>query len=249
MMESPQAVAERTERLTSPGPGLGERFAGYGVMGLPFRSGHYLALRRWPANPFGRPYHSVWHRDPEGVWVFYGDTPTDASCPRYFDAAIASASMADISIRWADPYRLVVEVGGLLEWSIGLRRTPATTLMTGAARLMSPAMWESRSLLAAMGRAAAPVLRAGRIRLSGTVPNGQWFKASPRQIWNVADSTAVLDGVDLGPPGLLPEQARLGDFWLPQRGIFWAGGTSLEEFDPNRHRAPRPAAQEIPSRR
>ncbi|MEO8517614.1 MAG: hypothetical protein ABI438_00425 [Dermatophilaceae bacterium] len=247
-MTTPQAAAERAERLTSPGPGPGERFAGYGVMGLPFRSGHYLALRRWPANPFGRPYHSVWHRDPDGRWVFYGDTPTDASCPRYFDAAIASAVMADISIRWAEPYRLVVEVGGLLTWNLELGRTPATTLMTSAARLMPRAMWDNRMVLAAMGRAATPVLRSGRIRLSGTVPNGQWFKASPRQIWNVADSTAILDGVDLGAPGALPEQARLGDFWLPQRGIFWAGGTTLEEFDPNRHRAPRPAAMQISTR-
>ena len=60
-------------------------------------------------------------------------------------------------------------------------------------------------------------------------------------IWSVADSTAVVNGVDLGQPGPLPEQARLGDFWLPQRGIFSVGETSLEDFDPSRHKAARPA--------
>jgi hypothetical protein len=244
MMTTPRAVAERTEQLSAPGPGRGERFAGYGVMGLPFRSGHYLALRRFPANPFGRPYHSVWHRDPDGTWVFYGDTPTDASCTRYFDAAITAASIADISLTWTGPSRLVVEVGGVLVWNIELERTAATALMTGAGRLMPRAMWDNGAVLAVMGRAAAPVLRAGRIRLGGTAPNGQWFKANPRLIWSVADSTAVLNGVDLGSPGPLPEQARLGDFWLPQRGIFSMGETSFEGFDPSRHQAARPADRE-----
>jgi hypothetical protein len=243
MSNSARAEAERTEQLNTPAPGRGERFAGYGVMGLPFRRGHYLALRRFPANPFGQPYHSVWHRDPDGTWVFFGDTPTSASCPRYFDAAISATSMADISITWSGPSVLTVEVGGALEWNIELQRTAATALMTGAGRLMPRAMWENRMVLAAMGRVAAPVLGAGRVRLEGTAPNGQWFKANPRRIWSIADSTAVLDGVDLGPPGPLPEQIRLGDFWLPQCGIFSVGETSFEEFDSSRHYSPRPATR------
>jgi len=210
-------------------------------MGLPFSSGHYLALRRFPANPFGRPYHSVWHRDPDGAWVFYGDTPTDASCPRYFDAAISSASMTDISITWTGPSQFTVEVGAVLVWHIELRSTPATALMTGAGRLMPRAMWDNRAVLAAMGRVAAPVLGTGRLKLAGTAPNGQWFKANPRRIWSIANSTAVIDGVDMGQPGPLTEQTRLGDFWLPQRGIFSVGETGFEEFDPSRHHAPRPA--------
>jgi hypothetical protein len=39
-----------------------ERFAGYGVMGLPFRSGHYLALRHFPASSIGPGFRAVWHR-------------------------------------------------------------------------------------------------------------------------------------------------------------------------------------------
>jgi hypothetical protein len=52
-----------------------ERFVGCGVMGFPFASGHYLALRYFPATSFSPGYRSVWHRDPAGVWTFYSTTP------------------------------------------------------------------------------------------------------------------------------------------------------------------------------
>lgn len=36
-----------------------ERFKGYGVMGLPFRSNHLLALRRFPKTSIGPAYNCV----------------------------------------------------------------------------------------------------------------------------------------------------------------------------------------------
>ena len=42
--------------------GDGERYAGYAIMGLPFRSGHVLAMRRSPASSIGPAYTSIWHR-------------------------------------------------------------------------------------------------------------------------------------------------------------------------------------------
>src|SRR5262245_16681413 len=41
-----------------------EYVRGWGVFGLPFDSGHYLALRVFPENAFA-PYRTVWHRVPE----------------------------------------------------------------------------------------------------------------------------------------------------------------------------------------
>jgi hypothetical protein len=58
------------------------------------------------------------------------------------------------------------------------------------------------------------------VRLQGTVPNGQHFQAAPRLVWAVTNSTALVGGHDIGPPGPLPHQDRRGDFWLPQRGLF-----------------------------
>jgi hypothetical protein len=45
----PRHLIQRIEETASLPSGSGERFAGYAVIGLPFRSGHVLALRRFPA--------------------------------------------------------------------------------------------------------------------------------------------------------------------------------------------------------
>jgi hypothetical protein len=72
-------------------------------------------------------------------------------------------------------------------------------------------------------RAAGTALRAGRVRLTGLAPNGQRFIANPSMIWLATDSTAIVRGVDLGEIGPAPEQARLRDFSIPQRGVFVVG--------------------------
>lgn len=43
-----------------------ERFVGFGVLSLPFASGHYLALRCISGAAFAPGYRSVWHRDAAG---------------------------------------------------------------------------------------------------------------------------------------------------------------------------------------
>jgi hypothetical protein len=58
-MREPAEYAGEIERDATLPAGSGERFSGYGVMGLPFRSGHILALRRFPASSIGPGYRSV----------------------------------------------------------------------------------------------------------------------------------------------------------------------------------------------
>jgi len=241
MTTDARAAAQATEARSGPLADGDERLAGYGVMGLPFASGHYLALRRFPANPFGAPYTSVWQRDPSGSWTFFTTAAPEASCPRFFSAAVDTVVRTPISLDWPTPSRLEV-IAGPLRWSMEVTGTPATAAMTAMSRIMPGAAWESAAVLAALSRFVRPVLAAGRIRLTGSVPNGQWFRAAPRVLLAVARSAASLDGADLGALGPLPRQARLGDFWLPQRGLFMVGGTVLEAFDPARHAAPRPAS-------
>ena len=89
--------------------GESERFAGYGVMGLPFASGHVLALRRYPASSIGPTYTSVWHRDPTGHWTVYTDVEPRLACGRYFGAALAASRQTEIVLRWIDAWNLVVE--------------------------------------------------------------------------------------------------------------------------------------------
>ena len=48
-MEAREIIRDIEESVSLPA-GRGERFAGYAVIGLPFRSGDVLAMRRFPAS-------------------------------------------------------------------------------------------------------------------------------------------------------------------------------------------------------
>jgi hypothetical protein len=215
-----------------------ERCIGFGVLGLPFASGHYLALRCIPAASFAPGYRSVWHRDPAGGWTFYATTPGQLSCARYLSSATSNdAVQCDIDVAWVTPWSLFIGIAGLLEWHLDIGATPSTRLMSGIAPRLPARAWTNRLTLGAIGRAAGPMLGAGQVRLSGTAPNGQRFMIALTRFWAVTCSRAVLRDEDLGPMGPLRPQARLGDFRAPQRGIFVVGGGHLETFDASRHHA------------
>jgi hypothetical protein len=84
-------------------------------------------------------------------------------------------------------------------------------------------LWTSDAVLALLGPVAGAALRAGSVELTGTAPNGQHFVANPLRVWLVAHAAAALGDTDLGPIGPLDQQAALGDFHIPQRGIFAIG--------------------------
>lgn len=226
-MQSPRTLVESVESNPVLPAGPEERFAGYGVMGVPFSSGHILALRRFPASSVGPGYTSVWIRDPAGVWTMHSTTDPGSSCPRYFGSALGSASTGAISLRWRDEYSFRVEVGApvALSWDVALAATPVTRLMSAVAGSVPERLWRSRTFLRVMGAVAVPVLGAGHIGLTGRAPNGQIFGARPRQLWFICESTAHLQGHTLGRASALPVQDRLGDFWIPQRGIFMIGSS------------------------
>jgi hypothetical protein len=234
---TPADAASAVLRNPTLPAGHDERFVGFGVMGLPFAGGHYLALRQFPATSFSPGYRSVWHRDPDGVWTFYATTPGPQSCARYFSSATArDAVQCDVDVAWLTPWSLVVEIPGLLRWQIELRATAATRLMSAVGRRLPARTWTSPAALAALGRVAGPLLRAGHIRLAGTAPNGQHFMIAPQQMWAVARSRAVLGGADLGDIGPLGHQPSLAGFRPPQRGFFVVGSGHFETLDPARHR-------------
>ncbi len=213
-----------------------ERFAGFGVMGLPFESGHYLALRQFPTASFAPAYLSVWHRDPAGNWTFYATTPAEQSCARYFSSATGNdAVQCDIDITWNTPWWFCVNIPGLLEWSVHMQSTFASRLLTKVAGLLPESAWTNRSMLGVIGRIAGMTLGAGDIRLAGAAPNGQRFMVAPKKVWVVSASRAVLRGEDLGPIGRLAEQATLADFRPPQAGICVIGTGHFENFDETAH--------------
>lgn len=224
-----QLAAEAEERRDPPA-GDGERFAGYGVMGLPFASGHVLAMRRFPASSVGPAYTSIWHRDPAGRWAFWQDQADHQACTRYFSAAAAETRRVAVELAWTADTTMRVAVPELdFAWTATMGSSPATRLLSAVGRVLPDRVWTNRRALSAMGSVAGAALGAGRVGLHGRVPNGQRFVANPLGIWLVADASARLAGEAFGPLGALDAQARLGDFWIPQRGVFALGRAF---FDP-----------------
>jgi hypothetical protein len=236
-MAEPKELVEKLEQGAELPRGKQERFVGYGVMGVPFTSGDLLAMRRFPASSLGEGYTSVWHRDPQGSWTFYSDVPPRLACPRYFGSAVAEAVVRDIKITWTGPRNLTVSIEDdpSLNWRLSLAETPATRLMNAVGGMLPDALWRKEAVLKPMGKAASLVLKAGRLRLTGQAPNRQRFIANPMLIWAIQSSTARMGDQDLGEVSPLPVQTRLGDFWLPQRGILAIGRAFFEPLDPARH--------------
>ena len=220
--------------------GPGERFAGWAVVGLPFETGHVLALRRFAASSVGPGYTSVWHRAPDGRWTMYVNVSPRCSCPRYFGRDVDRVVETEIVVSWAGPrtFRVVTGHAGFT-WNVVTSSSLATRLMNGLARVLPTGVLRSARTLRWLGRLAGPLLELGRFRLHGRVPNGHRFLALPQRLWHVSESTAVVEGVDIGAPGPLPRQARLGDFWIPRRGLL-ACGDSV--FHPATDATPPPSA-------
>jgi hypothetical protein len=229
-------LAARLDQTPEVPAGNEERFAGWGVMAVPFVSGDILAMRHFPASSLGHGYTSVWHRDPSGAWTFWTDQEPLEACPRYFGSALKHSVKCPITVRWTGPHTLEVEIPTAdLRWTLELRSTASTLLMNGLGAITPERLWHSPRALDYMGKLAGHLLHAGRLCLSGHAPNGQSFLANPRRVWTVKASSASLGGRDLGAIGPVPEQAHLADFWIPQRGLFAIGTSYFEPADPSRH--------------
>lgn len=235
MVSAREAVlaAERQAKLL---PGTTERFSGWGVMGLPFRSGDVLATRRFGASSIGPGYTSVWYRSPEGEWTFYADVPPEMACPRFFGSAVARAVVSPITIEWtaADSLHVDVPEGGL-SCDIVVAPTAASRAMNIVAASFPEWAWRNPRTLGLTARMAGPILGAGRLSMAGKSPNGQSFIANPRKVWVVRSARLRVGDRETDRPGPVTPQAQLGDFLIPQRGLLAIGNTAFEPLDPSRH--------------
>lgn len=220
---SPRQAVEAQVAARALPSGDDERFAGYGVMGMPYETGHYLALRDMVASSVGPAYRALWHRTPSGDWTIHSTVAPELSCGRYFASATAVSLVPKIEVQWHDDYTLSVAIGDELSWRIELASTPATRMMTAMGRAMPAGAWNRDSILGSIGPMAGAMLQSGRVRLRGHTPNGPGFKVAPLQIWRVVGGSAEYRGEAFGRPAPLKRQAHLGDFWLPQRGVFVVG--------------------------
>jgi hypothetical protein len=231
-MREPAQLAKQIEDHPVLPPGDCERVSGYGVMGLPFKSGHILGLRRWTASSVGERFTSIWHRDPSGRWTFYESAPCEVACTRYFGAAVQRSVVGPIDVRWEGERRLrVVTLDLAVDWSVEVGATLVTRMMSAVGSSLPLAAWRSQAVLSAMGFVAGHALGVGRVQLTGMTSNAQHFDANPQRIWYVTASHARVEGEDLGPIGPLAEQARMADFFFPQRGIFAMGRVFVTPLD------------------
>lgn len=248
-MKPPAYFARQVEEHPTVPPGDGECVSGYGVMGLPFTSGHVLGLRRWTASSIGPGFTSIWYRTPSGRWTFYETVEGECGCTRYFGADVDRVEVGPIDLAWDTPNRIHVRTAdAAVDWTIETGSTVTTRLMSTFGALTPAVAWRSPTALAAMGSVAGRVLRAGKLQLTGRTSNAQHFDANPRRIWYVTASRAVVDGVDLGPPGPLPEQARMADFSFPQRGILAVGSVFVTPLPIGVRPGARRTADGVPGR-
>jgi hypothetical protein len=217
--------------------------AGFAVVGQPFTSGDLLCLRCFPASTFGPGYVSVWHRSPDGRWTVYTSIAPEQSCPRFIGAAASRVIETPIEVDWTSPTDLAARVPAAgLCWNMRVASTPVTKMMNAMMALMPAVLFRSDLVLSMMSLMSTAMLAAGRFRLSGHMPNRQWFQAGPRAVWVVTEASATIAGRALGQPAPLTGQAMLGEVPLPQRGILMMGAFSFEAYAPDRHLAARPAA-------
>lgn len=234
---------------TAIDPGMGEApwpdheyVRGWGVFGLPFASGHVLALRVFPQSSFG-PYRTLWHRDPEARWSIYADAArVEHACPRYYGPACEYFGAARIDLEWTGPYTLHVTMDEpAVDWTVAAARSPLMALLNPLSAAMPLSSWRPRALVRARERL-AQALGMGRLQMSGVMPSGHSGLLMPQRMYFVHESRAVLDGVHLGTPTRLRENPVIGGVPLPARGVLAIGQAmwpirDRDEFDSARREA------------
>jgi hypothetical protein len=207
----------------SPWPGH-EWVEGFGVMAMPFTSGHVLVLRAFPHNSFA-PSKSIWHRTPEGTsTIFVDGASMETACPRYFGAAAKENRSARIDLTWIGPMDLEVtaEPPGL-RWTMSLTGPPYLRALNAASSRLPEAAWRSSFVLRGMELMASIVLGMGDVQLAGRVPSGHWATLTPRRMYFVRSAHAELAGLDLGSPVKATTPPTIGATRLPSKPAFAVG--------------------------
>lgn len=212
-----------------------EYVKGWGVFGLPFDSGHVLALRVFPENDFG-PYRTLWHRDSSERWSIHVDgARLDTACPRYYGAACDHTGFAHIELTWTGPATLRVRMDSpALDWTLTATTTRLLRLLNPISAALPLGTWRPRPLVRAREHL-AHALGMGNLQMSGVMPSGHTGTLMPQQMYFIDDSRANLDGIDLGRPVQLPENPTIGQVPLPARGVLAIGQAVWEILDPNEY--------------
>lgn len=213
---------------------------GYGVLCLPFDSGHLLGLRVIPESDFA-PYVSIWHRSPAGEWDIYVDGPSlETACPRYWGPATRAVAFATIDVAWTGPADLRVRMDEpALEWSLSMRAPPLLRALNAIDSALPPWTWRLAPLLRFREWVARRYLGYGDVRLAFTAASGHDATLLARRNYHVVASTANLEGTSLGAPVRLDENPTIADVPLPAAPSFFVGEAQAAIRDPAEYRRTR----------
>ena len=207
----PQPYLEGSALREYAPPVAVESFTGFAVLGAAFETGHMLALRHFEGSSHAEGFTSVWMREPNGDWRFFSTNPPSlGSCAHYMQPDVADQTPIDI--RWVDGATLHVSIKAIgLRWFIEFDEDRRTRFMSAALTRIPSGLLRTRAMSSFAAFIARNTLRAGKLRLHGTVPNGQRFAGLPRNIWRVKRSVAWASAYNFGEMVRPGKQERFGD--------------------------------------
>jgi hypothetical protein len=208
-------------------------------MGLPFRSGHYLAMRHIPASSIGPEYRTVWHYAPDGTCTFITDRRPEHTCARHFAPGDSALTLYAIASKWDGPHSLRVTVPNMLDWRIELG---STSRYGDDDRIVTPAPPNrlAQQCFSAGGECGRRSAVAGWTR--------RYERHSTQRPEVRVGTAANLD--DCEQPrrssrrGSRPATSATPDNYTSsisgyaKRGLFAVGDSAFENFDPTQHALP-----------
>ncbi len=149
-------------------------------------------------------------------------------------------------LSWDGPATLRVTMDSpALEWTLTATSTRILALLNTMNATLPLATWRLRSLVRVRERLASR-LGMGRLRLTGTMPDGHTGTIMPERMYFVDDAQATLDGSDLGRPAYLRTNPVIGGIPLPARGVLSTGQAVFEILDPAEYQRTRSQATAAP---
>ena len=134
-----------------------------------------------------------------------GDHRRPISCARYTGEISDDTRQAAIRLAWPEPYRLTIAADNpSFSWEVTFAATPASRVLSALAQRLPGQFLANESVLRVLGPVAGILLGAGRLALTGKMPNRQTFHLVPSHVWMVTASRAQLGATDSAGPRRSP---------------------------------------------
>lgn len=85
----------------------------------------------------------------------------------------------------------------------------------------------------------------GRLQMSGVMPSGHPGTRMPQRMYFVDESSATMDGTDLGHPTHLNTNPTIGGVALPARGVLAIGQGMWQTLEPDEYARTRAATASV----